>query len=299
MSALPSAATGRPFIFDSRQSLQPVVERLSAFPKLAGVAPASRLEARPAPERVTSGVAAIDALTLGLPRGCLTEICGPPSSGRTSLLLAALAAATQRGEVCALVDAGDSLDPLSAAAAGIELGRLLWVRCGEKQKSSKKHLSTAISRRGQDADQTATHYIVLDQVLRVTDLLLQSNGFGLIALDLAGISARAARRIPLASWFRFRRAIEATPTVMLVTEQQPIAGSCSSLLLRLQASGHRLRQEISDTGQRPSHTRLLETLDITAELGHSRLERKPPRNVPARLATQPAWSFPRNSGTAV
>ena len=84
--------------------------------------------------------------------------------------------------------------------------------------------------------------LVLDQVLRVTDLLLQSNGFGLIALDLGDISTRAARRIPLASWFRFRRAIETTSTVMLVVEQQPIAGSCSSLLMRLQASGSKLQE---------------------------------------------------------
>ena len=80
---------------------------------------------------VSSGIPAIDALTGGLPRGCLTEICGPASSGRTTLLLAALAAATRRGEFCVVVDASDALDPHSAAAAGVELDRLLWVRCGE------------------------------------------------------------------------------------------------------------------------------------------------------------------------
>src|SRR5579864_4256478 len=144
-----SAAPGRPFIFDSKAvpevSLPPEPdagegrppqrvrssELAKADPRLAHITPASRLDIRPAPEMVSSGVPAIDALTGGLPRGCLTEICGPASSGRTTLLLAALAAATRRGEFCAVVDASDALDPHSVAAAGVELDRLLWVRCSE------------------------------------------------------------------------------------------------------------------------------------------------------------------------
>src|SRR4029077_7024801 len=93
---------------------------------------------------VTSGIPALDALTGGLPRGCLTEICGPASSGRTTVLLAALAAAPRRGEFCVLVDASDALDPHSVAAAGVEVDRLLWVRCGEDspQKSRAKEKSS-------------------------------------------------------------------------------------------------------------------------------------------------------------
>src|ERR1700728_914573 len=148
-----SAAQGRPFVFDRENEAEVCPEPLGvelftearppqradntglprAFQdsRLAGVTAASRLAVRPAPEMVSSGIAAMDGLTGGLPRGCLTEICGPASSGRTTLLLAALAAATRRGECCVLVDASDALDPQSAAAAGIELDRLLWVRCGE------------------------------------------------------------------------------------------------------------------------------------------------------------------------
>ena len=88
-----------------------LLNRLSALPKLSGVTAAARLEVRPAPEMVSTGIHAIDALTGGLPRGCLTEIFAPASSGRTSVLLAALAAATQRQEVCALVDVTDAFDP--------------------------------------------------------------------------------------------------------------------------------------------------------------------------------------------
>ena len=73
----------------------------------------------------------------------------------------------------------------------------------------------------------------LEQVLRATDLLLESGGFGLIVLDLSDLPPQSARRIPLTTWFRFRRAVEHTPTILLAIEQHPIAGSCSSLLLQL------------------------------------------------------------------
>src|SRR5690348_3403546 len=107
---------------------EPGRNRLLELPR--GVVPGSKLEVRPAPATVSSGIAQIDALTGGLPRGALTEIFGPASSGRTSMILAALAEAS-RQEVCALVDAGDSLHPESAAAASLDLRRLLWIRCGE------------------------------------------------------------------------------------------------------------------------------------------------------------------------
>ena len=160
-----SAALGRPFVFDD--DVDPVVlpgscgdscPRLSGRAKLDGnarsaarilpasVTPASRLEIRPTPQMVSSGIPAIDALTGGLPRGCLTEVCGPASSGRTTVLLAALAAATRRGEFCVVVDASDALDPHSVAAAGVELEQLLWVRCGEasplKNSSPRRHRGT-------------------------------------------------------------------------------------------------------------------------------------------------------------
>ena len=41
------------------------------------------------------------------------------------------AAATRRGEYCAVIDASDALDPHSLAAAGIDLNHLLWVRCSD------------------------------------------------------------------------------------------------------------------------------------------------------------------------
>ena len=130
-SPLFSAQLGCAVVFAPRKEPAAVLKHLAGLSKLAGMTPASRLEVRPSPEMVSSGIREIDALTGGLPRGCLSEICGSASSGRTSVLLAALAAATRREEVCALVDATDALDAASAAAAGVDLERLLWVRCGK------------------------------------------------------------------------------------------------------------------------------------------------------------------------
>ena len=161
-------------------------------------------------EMVSAGVPEIDALTGGLPRGGLTEICGPPCSGRTSLLISALASRTARAEVCALVDGRDAFDPHAAAAAGVELKQLLWVRCRN-----------------------------IEQALRSTDLLLQGGGFGMIAVDLSDILPATVRHVPLNAWFRFRRAVEDTPTILMLIEQEPNAKTCASLVLRVEFEGAR------------------------------------------------------------
>src|SRR5882724_4038366 len=211
MSALASSAPWcGAVVFAPKKEPALVLKRLAALPKLAGVTAASRLEMRPTPEMVSSGIREIDELAGGLPRGCLSEICGPASSGRTSVLLAALAAATRRQEVCALVDTTDALDAVSAAATGVELERLLWIRCTE---ASGGRLRTS---GGGPQTRSPTPDARIEQALRVTDLLLQSGGFGLVAMDLGDVPDLAARRIPLASWFRFQRAVEPTATVLLV-----------------------------------------------------------------------------------
>jgi recombination protein RecA len=158
---------------------------------------------RQAPELVPSGVPEVDRATGGLPRGCLTEIFGAASSGRTSLLVAILAEATAREEVCALVDAEDAFDPASAAAAGVRFDRLLWVRCGHRA----------------------------EYALKAADLLIQGGGFGLVAMDLGDTPPEMARRISLTSWFRLRRAVEHTPTVLLTVARRSNAKTCASLML--------------------------------------------------------------------
>src|SRR6266404_8904507 len=86
-------------------------------------------------ELVSTGIPEMDALVGGLPRGAMTEICGAACSGRTGLLLSALAARTADGEACALVDARDSFDPHLASTAGVALQQLLWVRCQNAEQA--------------------------------------------------------------------------------------------------------------------------------------------------------------------
>jgi hypothetical protein len=150
------------------------------------------------PDCLPTGIPGID-----FPRGRISEIAGPPSSGRTSLLNSLLAAATIRSEHCVLIDTRDSFDPPAAAAYGVRLDKLTWIRC----RGNAEH------------------------ALRAADLLLHSGGFGVIALDLADVSAAALNRIPPTAWFRFRRIVEPTPTIFVVLANRPITKSCSTLLL--------------------------------------------------------------------
>jgi hypothetical protein len=278
-------ATSLPEAFLPRERPVLLLKRLSAVPHLSRVTSASRLEVRPSPATVSSGIAEIDALTGGLPRGCLTEIYGPASSGRTSLLLATIAAATRRQEACALVDANDAFDPPSAAAAKVNFKSLLWVRCDPERKKNppRRHGDTEkifSAERSPRAWEPC-----LEQALKTTDLLLQSDGFGLIAIDLGDIPLEAARRIPLTSWFRFRRAVENTPTVLLVIGQAPCARTCASLLLKLSAVSSQLSAK-----KKATHAELFEGLRLQVGLVRSRLERKPAQSDRTALATRTAWT---------
>jgi hypothetical protein len=152
----------------------------------------------------------------------------------------------------------------------------------------------------------------VEQALRAADLLLQSHGFGMVAIDLAGVPVKMARRIPLTTWFRFRRTVENTPTILLVIGQQSCAQSCASLSLKL---GSRLpdnsvpssqfpvlseRPASNNSGDgclsldfsarvKPSHAELLSGIEIQAEILQSRSERKPAQSVSA-FNTKTAWT---------
>jgi len=195
---------------------------------------------RPAAQTAATGIPEVDALTGGLPRGALTEVCGPGSSGRTALLLSLLAEFTRRQELCALVDAGDSFDPASAAAVGVELGHLLWVRCGK-----------------------------VEQALRAADLVLQAGGFGLVALDLGDVPSATARRVPLTSWFRFRHALEETPAALLLLTQEALTGTCAALTLQLAATAPKESLGL------PAHARRLGGFSVAVEVARSAFARRP------------------------
>jgi recombination protein RecA len=267
-----------------------VLGHIAASGRVLDVRPASRLEVRPRPEVLSTGIDEVDAITGGIPRGCLSEIYGPASSGKTSILLTAIAAATRREETCVLIDASDSFDPESGAAAGVNFGKLLWVRCG--------NLSSAVGRRSSASNvsvddrrpKTEDFYIKrnnnerrLEQVLKSTDLVLQSGGFGMVALDLAGIPEKFVRRIPLASWFRFQRAVEHTKTALLVVSEFACAQTCAAVVLKLGYEPPALSHQRSG---KPTHTQLLQGMRVEAELTRMRLERKPAGSVRTVFATK-------------
>ena len=91
------------------------------------------LAAKRYPPAATGFAELDDLLGGGIPRGQITELVGHASSGCTSVALSLLAEATTRQEVAAYIDAADCFDPPSAERAGVELDRLLWVRCGDKK----------------------------------------------------------------------------------------------------------------------------------------------------------------------
>jgi hypothetical protein len=156
-------------------------------------------------ETLPTGLTALDALIQGFPRGAISEIIGPDSSGRTTLAHTLLAASTANQEICAYIDTSDSFDPVTAAAAGVALEQLVWIRCGKN----------------------AGH------ALKAADYLLHAGGFGVVALDLCQLSPRITSRIPISYWYRFRLAIENTSTILALVEKQPLAKSCASLMLEM------------------------------------------------------------------
>lgn len=101
-------------------------------------------------EMAATGIPELDALLDGgLPIGAISEMVGPQSSGRTTLALATMAEMTQAGKTVVWIDTTDALDPESAAAAGVDLSRQLWVRCGQDPRSANPASATsATSRQG-------------------------------------------------------------------------------------------------------------------------------------------------------
>jgi recombination protein RecA len=172
----------------------------AALPTTLGFRPQARSR-----ETLPSGLASLDALIDGFPRGSISEIIGPDSSGRTTVIHSLLALSTSKYEICAYVDTDDSFDPVSAAASGVALSQLLWVRCGHN----------------------------VGHAFKAADALLHAGGFGVVVLDLCQIAPRIANRIPISYWYRFRRAIEDTPTILALAEKEPQAKSCASLMLEM------------------------------------------------------------------
>ena len=168
---------------------------------------------KPPAQVMSTGIAEVDSIMGGLPRGAVTEIFGPPSSGRTSFMLAMLAHAIANKEVCTLIDTSDCFDPVSSGETQVDLDQLLWVRCAAN----------------------------VEHAFKATDLLLQGGGFGLVLLDLGDIAGKDARRIISSWWYRFRRTVENKPTAIVVMSPESSTRSCASLTLELNGCAEWIR----------------------------------------------------------
>ena len=198
----------------------------------------------------------------GLPRGHLSEIVGPRSSGRTSLLLQVMAAATARGELVALVDALDMLDVASAAAAGVDLARLLWVR------------GHVVTNPGfcRDLNQRA-----MEQALKALGLVLQAGNIGLVALDLGDAPQDAVRRLPFTTWLRLQRMVEGSHAICVLVGNEPMSRSSAGLSITLQPSSLPVDVapdvaadlQVRKSGRFVGH--LLDGLDLEARVGRARV----------------------------
>ena len=190
-----------------------------------------------------TGLPALDArLGGGFPYGRLCEICGAPSSGRTSLVLSLLVETLERGVLAAWIDLADAFDPAAAVAAGSDLERLLWVRARSE-----------------------------DEALRSCEKLLQTEGFELIILDFALSEALSeARRKPRpksrgvairdVSWLRLARLTASTRTVLVVLSNASATGARAELVLEMRPLGVRFVGPPS----------LLDALETTAVLRRHR-----------------------------
>ncbi|MBV9085287.1 MAG: hypothetical protein JOZ62_21635 [Acidobacteriaceae bacterium] len=216
--------------------------RLQDFGKFAAQAHAFRLEPK-SPPLYLPGIKSL--LNSGLQRGIVAEVNGGRSSGRTSVCLHILAQATQTGEVCAVIDLYDTFAPGAAANAGVQLDRLVWVRCHGN----------------------------IEHAMRAADLVLHAGGFGVVLLDLCEASPRALNRIPFSYWYRFRRAVEHTPAIFVVCADTPQAKSCSSASLFLTS------KRFHWSGNPPFS--LLRSIEVNATLGSAAA---PPSSIQIRVA---------------
>jgi hypothetical protein len=157
-----------------------------------------------------TGVGAVDdVLGGGLPRGQVSEVHGPPSAGRTGLALSLAARVTRAGALVGWIDPRDRFDPATAAAGGMDLARLLWLR----------------GRTGQPR--------ALPAAVAATGTLSGSGLFDLVVLDLAEIPGQEIQRLPGATWIRLQRMIEATPVALVLVGDAHVAHGPGGVCLAL------------------------------------------------------------------
>ena len=194
---------------------------------------------------VPTGLPDLDAhLRSGVPRGQMSEIVGPRSSGRTTLALQLLAAATRDGELVAFVDTFDRLDVASLVAAGADLSRVLWIRGQAMSRTdaaidpqgTRNLAESAGGRRLVGVRSAAVDSVVertIDRALKALNLVLQAGGFGIVVLDLADAPPVALQRLPFTTWLRVQRAVESRDTACVLMASAPVSRSAGGVTLSL------------------------------------------------------------------
>jgi recombination protein RecA len=186
------------------------------------------------------GLAVLDGrLPGGLPRGQVSELVGPASSGRTSLAWTWLGAATGRGESVALIDTFDRFDPATGEACGIELSRLLWVRGQAVTKTTgavdPAWLPGARAVQGPGTLLERT----IDRALKALNLVLQSGVCTAVVLDFADVPLAGIRRVPPTTWLRLQRIVEGSDTACLLLGSVPLARSAGGVSLTTERAAAR------------------------------------------------------------
>jgi hypothetical protein len=179
------------------------LEDLLKAHRLQAEGPPLRGERRLSP--LPTGIVALDErLGGGFPRGQVSEVHGPASSGRTAVALAAAGHAVRRGALAAWIDPGDRFDPATAAEAGVDLARVLWLR--------RSAVGPAVS---------------------ATGTVLGSGLFELVVLDLAGLPPSDPARLPHTTWLRLQRAVENMPGALLLLAATHVAHGPGGVSLAL------------------------------------------------------------------
>jgi len=249
----------------------------SALPPDAPVRPDGMCPVRDEAIVAATGVEVLDArLSGGFPRGQLSEIVGPRSSGRTSVVLHLLASATLRGELVAVIDALDMFDVESADAAGIDLDRVLWIR------------GHVVTNPGmcRDLNQRA-----LEQAIRAFTLVLQAGNFGVVVFDVAEAPRDVIRRLPFTTWLRLQRLIEGSQTTGILVGSEAMARSSAGLTLQLGLRDAGLASGTSSTGLRGLgsgirfHDTLFDGLDVEARVVRARARYQEQHDVRVPLST--------------
>jgi hypothetical protein len=185
-----------------------------------------------APDQVAPfGLAPLDRILGGVPRGQVSELIGPISSGRTSVAWTWLGAATMRGESVALIDTFDRFDPATGEACGLDLSRQLWIR-GQAITKTTAAVDPAWLPGARAVEGPGTLLErTIDRSLKALNLVLQSGVCTAVVLDFADVPLAGIRRVPLTTWLRLQRVVEGTDTACLLVGPVPLARSARGITI--------------------------------------------------------------------